>query len=67
VSRRTAADDSTRARLLARELWTEAFSVQRKGVDLRAGLAGAIACCTPLALGVALGEEAIGVTASFGV
>jgi uncharacterized membrane protein YccC len=52
--------------LLARELWAEAFSVQRAGVDVRAGLAGAAACSVPLALGIALGEEAIGVTASFG-
>ena len=31
-----------------------------------AGLAGAVACCMPLALGVAIGEEEIGVIACFG-
>jgi hypothetical protein len=47
-------------------VWTEAFRVERRGVDVRAGLAGAVASCTPLALGVATGEPAIGVTACFG-
>jgi Fusaric acid resistance protein-like len=53
-------------RIPAAELWAEAFRVQRQGLDLRAGLAGAVACCAPLALGIALGEATIGVTASFG-
>ncbi len=49
-----------------RGVWTEAFRVERRGIDLRAGLAGAAATCTPLALGVATGEPEIGVTACFG-
>ena len=40
--------------------------MERRGVDLRAGLAGGVASCAPLALGVATGEPAIGVTACFG-
>jgi fusaric acid resistance family protein len=47
-------------------LWAEAFRVERRGIDVRAGLAGAAACCAPLALGVAAGEPDIGVTACFG-
>ncbi len=47
-------------------MWTEAFRVQRRGVNVLAGLAGAVAACGPLALGIALDEPAIGVTASFG-
>ena len=47
-------------------VWAEAFRVERRGVDVRAGLAGAVACCTPLAVGVAAGEPEIGVTACFG-
>jgi hypothetical protein len=47
-------------------VWAEAFRVERRGVDVRAGLAGAVASCTPLALGVASGEPAIGVIACFG-
>lgn len=47
-------------------VWAEAFRVERRGVDLRAGLAGAAASCTPLALGVATGEPEIGVIACFG-
>jgi hypothetical protein len=47
-------------------LWAEAFRVERRGVDLRAGLAGALASCSPLALGVAAGAPEIGVTACFG-
>jgi Fusaric acid resistance protein-like len=47
-------------------IWAEAFRVERRGVDLRAGLAGSLASCAPLALGVATGEPAIGVTACFG-
>jgi hypothetical protein len=50
----------------AEGLWVEAFRVQRRGVDALAGLAGAVATCGPLALGIALDEPAIGVTASFG-
>jgi Fusaric acid resistance protein-like len=44
----------------------DAFRVERRGIDVRGGLAGAVATCTPLALGVATGEAAIGVTACFG-
>ena len=47
-------------------LWREAFRVQRRGIDVRAGLAGGLASCGPLALGIALDEPAIGVTACFG-
>jgi Fusaric acid resistance protein-like len=47
-------------------LWTEAFRVERQGIDPLAGLAGALASCTPLALGIALGESEIGVVTSFG-
>jgi hypothetical protein len=47
-------------------LWAEAFRVHRRGVDRLAGLAGAVATSGPLALGIALDEPAIGVTASFG-
>jgi fusaric acid resistance family protein len=47
-------------------VWTEAFRVERRGVDVRAGLAGGLATCGPLALGVATGEPEIGVTACFG-
>ena len=47
-------------------VWAEAFRVERRGLDVRAGLAGAVASCAPLALGVATGEPAIGVTACFG-
>jgi uncharacterized membrane protein YccC len=50
----------------AAALWREAFRVERRGVDLFAGLAGAIASCTPLALGIALDEPEIGVVACFG-
>ena len=53
-------------RVWARGLWTEAFRIERGGVDPIAGLAGALATCTPLALGVATGEPAIGVSACFG-
>ena len=60
------ADDSSAERDPVRELWSEAFRVERRGIDLRAGLAGAVATCAPLAIGVALDEPAIGVTASFG-
>jgi type IV secretory pathway TrbD component len=47
-------------------LWAEAFRVERRGMDARAGLAGAVSSCAPLALGVAAGEPEIGVTACFG-
>jgi hypothetical protein len=47
-------------------LWTEAFRVERRGVDPLAGLAGAVASCAPLAVGVAAGEPEIGVVACFG-
>jgi Fusaric acid resistance protein-like len=47
-------------------VWSEAFRVERRGVDLRAGLAGAVATCAPLAIGVAANEPEIGVTACFG-
>jgi hypothetical protein len=47
-------------------VWAEAFRVERRGVDLRAGLGGAIATCAPLAIGVAANEPEIGVTACFG-
>jgi hypothetical protein len=50
----------------ARDIWAEAFRVERRGMDLRAGLAGAVATCAPLAIGIAVDEPAIGVTASFG-
>jgi hypothetical protein len=47
-------------------LWAEAFRVERRGVDVRGGLAGGLSTCAPLALGVATGEPEIGVTACFG-
>ena len=47
-------------------VWREAFRVERRGIDVPAGLAGAVASCMPLALGVAIGEEEIGVIACFG-
>jgi hypothetical protein len=50
----------------ARELWAEAFRVERSGVDPLAGLAGAVATCAPLALGIATDEPEIGVVACFG-
>jgi hypothetical protein len=53
-------------RIPAGRLWAEAFRVERQGVDLRAGLAGAVASCAPLALGVAAGEPEIAVAACFG-
>jgi Fusaric acid resistance protein-like len=66
---RTAAsglDDSMAPHTPAGGLWAEAFRVERRGVDLRAGLAGAVASCAPLALGVAAGEPEIAVAACFG-
>lgn len=47
-------------------VWAESFRVERAGVDPVAGLAGGVATCAPLAIGVAVGEPAIGVTACFG-
>ena len=47
-------------------LWAESFRVDRRGIDVRAGLAGGLATCAPLTLGIALGEPEIGVTACFG-
>lgn len=47
-------------------LWADAFRVERAGIDPLAGLAGAIASCGPLALGIALGEPEIGVVGCFG-
>ncbi|MDW5593747.1 FUSC family protein [Conexibacter stalactiti] len=47
-------------------LWVEAFRVERAGIDPLAGLAGAVATGGPLALGVAVGEPAIGVIGCFG-
>ncbi|HST39017.1 MAG TPA: FUSC family protein [Conexibacter sp.] len=47
-------------------VWAEAFRVERAGIDPLAGLAGAVATCGPLALGVALEEPAIGVIGCFG-
>jgi hypothetical protein len=47
-------------------LWAESFRVERAGIDLRAGTAGAIATCGPLAIGIAANEPALGVTACFG-
>ena len=54
------------ARIPAAGLWAEAFRVERQGVDLLAGLAGGVASCAPLAIGIAAGEPAIGVVACFG-
>jgi Fusaric acid resistance protein-like len=56
----------TVAPLPAEGLWAEAFRVQRRGGDVVAGLAGALATCGPLALGIALDEPQIGVTAALG-
>jgi len=47
-------------------LWAEAFRVQRRGVDLRAGAVGAFSACAPLAIGIATGHDAIGSAACFG-
>jgi hypothetical protein len=53
-------------RIPAGGLWAEAFRVERRGVDPLAGLAGAVASCAPLAVGIAAGEPEIGVVACFG-
>jgi hypothetical protein len=66
VTRPRAADDSTRARTAAATLWAEAFRVERRGIDVRPGLAGGFASCAPLALGIALDEPAIGAAGAFG-
>jgi len=55
-----------RSRTSAARVWAEAFRVERRGIDLLAGLAGALASCTPLALGIVLDEPEIGVVACFG-
>ena len=47
-------------------LWAEAFRVERRSADPVAGLAGAVASCAPLALGIAADEPEIGVAACFG-
>jgi hypothetical protein len=56
----------TVAPLPADGLWAEAFRVQRRGGDVVAGLAGALATCGPLAVGIALDEPQVGVTAALG-
>ena len=58
--------EGTPASPAAGGVWAEAFRVERRGLDVPAGLAGAVASCAPLALGVATSEPAIGVTACFG-
>ena len=60
------ADDASPVDAPTGGVWAEAFRIERRGFDKRAGLAGAVACCTPLALGVAAGAPEIGVTACFG-
>ena len=47
-------------------VWAEAFRVERRGIDYRAGLAGGLATSAPLAIGLAVGAPEIGVTACFG-
>lgn len=47
-------------------VWAEAFRVERRGIDYRAGLAGGLATSAPLAIGVAVGAPEIGVVACFG-
>lgn len=54
------------ARASSSSVWAEAFRVERAGIDLRVGVAGAVATSGPLALGLALGEPAIGVVGCFG-
>ena len=44
----------------------EAFQTQERGVDVRSGLAGALAVIAPLAIGIALDEQIAGVIASIG-
>jgi len=47
-------------------MWAEAFRVERRGIDVRAGLAGGLATAAPLAVGLALDAPEIAVTACFG-
>ena len=60
------ADRALEGRISVRGLWRDAFRIERRGVDPVAGLAGALASCVPLALGVAADEPAIGLAACFG-
>jgi hypothetical protein len=48
------------------DVFREAFQTQERGVDVRSGLAGALAVIAPLALGLALDEQIAGVIASIG-
>ncbi|HEX2125786.1 MAG TPA: FUSC family protein [Thermoleophilaceae bacterium] len=66
MTRPPAVDDPTAARAPVAALWAEAFRVERRGIDVRPGLAGGLASCAPLALGIALDEPAIGAAACFG-
>jgi hypothetical protein len=50
----------------SRRLWADAFRVERRGIDTLGGIAGAVATCGPLAVGIAVGEPEIGVVACFG-
>jgi uncharacterized membrane protein YccC len=49
-----------------RALAVEAFAVQEHGVDIRSGLAGAVATAAPLAVGVAAGDRPAGLVAALG-
>jgi hypothetical protein len=44
----------------------EAFQTQERGIDVRSGLAGAVAVIAPLAIGIALDNQIAGVIASIG-
>jgi hypothetical protein len=55
---------ATRASVV--RLWADAFRIERRGADPVAGLAGGIATCAPLAIGIAAGEPAIAAVACFG-
>jgi uncharacterized membrane protein YccC len=44
----------------------DAFRTEERGIDWRSGLAGAFAAIGPLALGLAIGESAAGLTAALG-
>lgn len=48
------------------DLVREAFRTEERGVDRRAGLAGALATVGPLAIGLAVGEPAAGLAAGLG-
>jgi hypothetical protein len=48
------------------ELVREAFRTDRRGIDARAGLAGAAAAIGPLAVGLALDEPTAGIVAALG-